>query len=226
MRWSAATKGSCAPCRTRGWASTPCDLHHPEGRTAPGADRLQLLRVSHQGEALSPSPAACRGTVPRQPAARAGQSTGACLTGVHPASGGRPQPAGDAPMARLADNLTALVEHCCTLKAPRHTPSDFPGLGLSQAALDQGAERARWRPAAMTSFSRACSITGRWPRDQHAYHPSNRNRLSPAAGRGGGLLSGLAGADRPLPALRSELVLGRRWRCSAPLKRAGVAIPL
>jgi hypothetical protein len=38
------------------------------------------------------------------------------------------QQASDALMARLADNLTALVEHCCAVKAPRHTRATSRGL--------------------------------------------------------------------------------------------------
>ena len=118
-------------------------LHHPRGWALPEALIVfNYLGVSHQGEAaqpwqplpVAPGAPSSPDNLPRELVSLHGGVFDGRLTLRQ--VGALNQQASDALMARLADNLTALVEHCCAVNAPRHTPSDFPGLGLSQAALD------------------------------------------------------------------------------------------
>ncbi|UNP90408.1 amonabactin biosynthesis non-ribosomal peptide synthetase AmoG [Aeromonas encheleia] len=124
-------------------------LHHPRGWELPEALIVfNYLGVSHQGSRakgaagqpwqplpMAPGAPSSPDNLPRELVSLHGGVYDGCLTLRQ--VGALNQSASDALMARLADNLTALVEHCCAVKVPRHTPSDFPGLGLSQGALDR-----------------------------------------------------------------------------------------
>ncbi|MCE9956454.1 amonabactin biosynthesis non-ribosomal peptide synthetase AmoG [Aeromonas rivipollensis] len=124
-------------------------LNHPRGQELPQALVVfNYLGVSHQGSettgtatqpwqplSMAPGAPSSSENLPRELVSLHGGVYDGRLTLRQ--VGALNQSASDALMARLADNLTALVEHCCAVKVPRHTPSDFPGLGLSQGALDR-----------------------------------------------------------------------------------------
>ncbi|VFB10602.1 non-ribosomal peptide synthetase [Aeromonas salmonicida] len=119
-------------------------LHHPRGWELPEALIVfNYLGVSHQGAAgqpwqplpMAPGAPSSPDNLPRELISLHGGVYDGCLTLRQ--VGALNQQGSDALMVRLAANLRALVDHCCGVSAPRHTPSDFPGLGLSQAALDQ-----------------------------------------------------------------------------------------
>ncbi|WDL80911.1 amonabactin biosynthesis non-ribosomal peptide synthetase AmoG [Aeromonas bestiarum] len=119
-------------------------LHHPRGWELPEALIVfNYLGVSHQGVAgqpwqplpMAPGAPSSPDNLPRELISLHGGVYDGCLTLRQ--VGALNQQGSDALMVRLAANLRALVDHCCRVSAPRHTPSDFPGLGLSQAVLDQ-----------------------------------------------------------------------------------------
>ncbi|MFM5028213.1 amonabactin biosynthesis non-ribosomal peptide synthetase AmoG [Aeromonas rivipollensis] len=139
-----ATKERLRAVPDKGVGFNALRLHHPRGWELPEALIVfNYLGVSHQGEAaqpwqplpMAPGAPTSPDNLPRELVSLHGGVFDGRLTLRQ--VGALNQQGSDALMARLADNLTALVEHCCAVKAPRHTPSDFPGLGLSQAALDQ-----------------------------------------------------------------------------------------
>ncbi|MFM5095772.1 amonabactin biosynthesis non-ribosomal peptide synthetase AmoG [Aeromonas rivipollensis] len=144
-----ATKERLRAVPDKGVGFNALRLHHPRGWELPEALIVfNYLGVSHQasraqgaaGQPWQPLPMApgaptSPDNLPRELISLHGGVYDGRLTLRQ--VGALNQQASDALMARLADNLTALVEHCCTVKAPRHTPSDFPGLGLSQGALDR-----------------------------------------------------------------------------------------
>lgn len=194
-------------------------LHHPRGRAMPDARIVfNYLGVSHQGSAVKGVASQPWQPLPMAPGAPTSpENLPRELISLHGGVydgrltlrqvGALNQQASDALMARLADNLTALVEHCCNLKAPRHTPSDFPGLGLSQTALDRvlsGREVETLLP--MTSLQQSMfHHRALLPRD-HAYHLQTEfdyhQPLDVAVYR-----QAWQGQIARWPALRSELVL-------------------
>ncbi|MCH7373884.1 amino acid adenylation domain-containing protein [Aeromonas sp. MR19] len=118
-------------------------LHHPNGGELPhSAIVFNYLGVSHRG---TPAPWQPLPVVPGQPSAPEnlprelislhGGVYGGCLTLRQ--VGALNQEASDALMAALAANIEALVNACCAQVKPRRTPSDFPGLALSQSTLDR-----------------------------------------------------------------------------------------
>jgi amino acid adenylation domain-containing protein/non-ribosomal peptide synthase protein (TIGR01720 family) len=118
-------------------------LHHPRGRGLPhSAIVFNYLGVSHRGTPapwqplpIAPGQPSAPQNLPRELISLHGGVYGGCLTLRQ--VGALNQAASDALMTALAANLTALVEACCAVQPPRHTPSDFPGLPLSQVALDR-----------------------------------------------------------------------------------------
>lgn len=147
QEWDAlvcATKERLRAVPDKGVGFNALRLHHPRGQELPQALVVfNYLGVSHQGEAaqpwqplpLAPGAPTSPDNLPRELVSLHGGVFDGRLTLRQ--VGALNQLASDALMARLAANIEALVVHCCAQKAPRHTPSDFPGLGLSQAALDQ-----------------------------------------------------------------------------------------
>ena len=129
-----ATKEQLRAVPDKGWASTPCTCttlvagHCPK----PWWSSTTWGQPSGRGRSTLATPAAGAGgptspdNLPRELVSLHGGVFDGRLTLRQ--VGALNQQASDALMARLADNLTALVEHCCNLKAPRHTPSDFRGL--------------------------------------------------------------------------------------------------
>ncbi|MFB0583028.1 amonabactin biosynthesis non-ribosomal peptide synthetase AmoG [Aeromonas salmonicida] len=194
-------------------------LHHPRGWELPEALIVfNYLGVSHQdsraqgaaGQPWQPLPMApgapsSPDNLPRELISLHGGVYGGCLTLRQ--VGALNQQGSDALMVRLAANLRALVDHCCGVSAPRHTPSDFPGLGLSQAALDQvlsGREVETLLP--MTSLQQSMLYhRALAPRDT-AYHLQTemayRQSLDLAVYR-----QAWQAQIARWPALRSELVL-------------------
>ncbi|MFN4323013.1 MAG: amonabactin biosynthesis non-ribosomal peptide synthetase AmoG [Aeromonas media] len=222
-----ATKEQLRAVPDKGVGFNALRLHHPRGWALPEALVVfNYLGVSHQGEAaqawqplpLAPGAPTSPDNLPRELVSLHGGVFNGRLTLRQ--VGALNQQASDALMARLADNLTALVEHCCTVKAPRHTPSDFPGLGLSQAALDRvlsGREVETLLP--MTSLQQSMyHHRALLPRD-HAYHLQTEfdyhQPLDVAVYR-----QAWQGQIARWPALRSELVLADGVALQRIMKRA------
>ncbi|WP_429174270.1 amonabactin biosynthesis non-ribosomal peptide synthetase AmoG [Aeromonas salmonicida] len=139
-----ATKERLRAVPDKGVGFNALRLHHPRGWELPEALIVfNYLGVSHQGAAgqpwqplpMAPGAPSSPDNLPRELVSLHGGVYDGCLTLRQ--VGALNQQGSDALMVRLAANLRALVDHCCGVSAPRHTPSDFPGLGLSQAALDQ-----------------------------------------------------------------------------------------
>ncbi|MFM1715417.1 amonabactin biosynthesis non-ribosomal peptide synthetase AmoG [Aeromonas salmonicida] len=139
-----ATKERLRAVPGKGVGFNALRLHHPRGWELPEALIVfNYLGVSHQGAAgqpwqplpMAPGAPSSPDNLPRELVSLHGGVYDGCLTLRQ--VGALNQQGSDALMVRLAANLRALVDHCCGVSAPRHTPSDFPGLGLSQAALDQ-----------------------------------------------------------------------------------------
>ncbi|EKP0276995.1 amonabactin biosynthesis non-ribosomal peptide synthetase AmoG [Aeromonas bestiarum] len=139
-----ATKERLRAVPDKGVGFNALRLHHPRGWELPEALIVfNYLGVSHQGVAgqpwqplpMAPGAPSSPDNLPRELISLHGGVYDGCLTLRQ--VGALNQQGSDALMVRLAANLRALVDHCCGVSAPRHTPSDFPGLGLSQAALDQ-----------------------------------------------------------------------------------------
>ncbi|MCE9969620.1 amonabactin biosynthesis non-ribosomal peptide synthetase AmoG [Aeromonas salmonicida] len=139
-----ATKEQLRAVPDKGVGFNALRLHHPRGWELPEALIVfNYLGVSHQGAAgqpwqplpMAPGAPSSPDNLPRELISLHGGVYDGCLTLRQ--VGALNQQGSDALMVRLAANLRALVDHCCGVSAPRHTPSDFPGLGLSQAALDQ-----------------------------------------------------------------------------------------
>lgn len=189
-------------------------LHHPRGWELPEALIVfNYLGVSHQGAAgqpwqplpMAPGAPSSPDNLPRELISLHGGVYDGCLTLRQ--VGALNQQGSDALMVRLAANLRALVDHCCGVSAPRHTPSDFPGLGLSQSALDQvlsGREVETLLP--MTSLQQSMLYhRALAPRDT-AYHLQTeieyRQPLDQAVYR-----QAWQAQIARWPALRSELVL-------------------
>jgi hypothetical protein len=130
------------------------------------------------------------------------------------------QQASDALMARLADNLTALVEHCCAVKAPRHTRERLPGAWPLAKRARSGAERARGGDPAAHDLASAEHVPsqGAGARD-HAYHLQTEiayhQPLDVAVYR-----QAWQGQIARWPALRSELVLADGVALQRILKHA------
>ncbi len=222
-----ATKEQLRAVPDKGVGFNALRLHHPRGWALPEALVVfNYLGVSHQSVAsqawqplpLAPGAPSSPDNLPRELVSLHGGVYNGRLTLRQ--VGALNQLASDALMARLADNLTALVEHCCNLKAPRHTPSDFPGLGLSQAALDRvlsGREVETLLP--MTSLQQSMfHHRALLPRD-HAYHLQTEidyhQPLDVAVYR-----QAWQGQIARWPALRSELVLADGVALQRILKRA------
>ncbi|MFG0763419.1 amonabactin biosynthesis non-ribosomal peptide synthetase AmoG [Aeromonas media] len=189
-------------------------LHHPRGWELPEALIVfNYLGVSHQGAAgqpwqplpMAPGAPSSPDNLPRELISLHGGVYDGCLTLRQ--VGALNQQGSDSLMVRLAANLRALVDHCCGVSAPRHTPSDFPGLGLSQSALDQvlsGREVETLLP--MTSLQQSMLYhRALAPRDT-AYHLQTeieyRQPLDQAVYR-----QAWQAQIARWPALRSELVL-------------------
>lgn len=128
----------------KGVGFNPLRLHHPSGPELPqSAIVFNYLGVSHRGEAaapwqplpIAPGQPSAPENLPRELISLHGGVYEGCLTLRQ--VGALNQSASDALMMALAANLRALVEACCEVQQPRHTPSDFPSLPLSQAALDR-----------------------------------------------------------------------------------------
>ncbi|WP_404835134.1 amonabactin biosynthesis non-ribosomal peptide synthetase AmoG [Aeromonas media] len=139
-----ATKERLRAVPDKGVGFNALRLHHPRGWELPEALIVfNYLGVSHQGVAgqpwqplpMAPGAPSSPDNLPRELISLHGGVYDGCLTLRQ--VGALNQQGSDALMVRLAANLRALVDHCCEVSAPRHTPSDFPGLGLSQAALDR-----------------------------------------------------------------------------------------
>ena len=139
-----ATKERLRAVPDKGVGFNALRLHHPRGWELPEALIVfNYLGVSHQGAAgqpwqplpMAPGAPSSPDNLPRELISLHGGVYDGCLTLRQ--VGALNQQGSDALMVRLAANLRALVDHCCGVSAPRHTPSDFPGLGLSQQALDQ-----------------------------------------------------------------------------------------
>ncbi|WP_429034858.1 amonabactin biosynthesis non-ribosomal peptide synthetase AmoG [Aeromonas veronii] len=209
-----ATKEQLRAVPDNGVGFNALRLHHPRGAELPKALIVfNYLGVSHQGEAaqpwqplpMVPGAPTSPDNLPRELVSLHGGVFDGRLTLRQ--VGALHQQASDALMVRLADNLAALVDHCCTVKVPRHTPSDFPGLGLSQAALDRvlsGREVETLLP--MTSLQQSMfHHRALLPRD-HAYHLQTEfdyhQPLDVAVYR-----QAWQGQIALWPALRSELVL-------------------
>ncbi|MGZ8065669.1 amonabactin biosynthesis non-ribosomal peptide synthetase AmoG [Aeromonas salmonicida] len=139
-----ATKERLRAVPDKGVGFNALRLHHPRGWELPEALIVfNYLGVSHQGAAgqpwqplpMAPGAPSSPDNLPRELISLHGGVYDGCLTLRQ--VGALNQQGSDALMVRLAANLRALVDHCCGVSAPRHTPSDFPGLGLSQQALDK-----------------------------------------------------------------------------------------
>ena len=144
-----ATKERLRAVSDKGVGFNALRLHHPRGQELPQALIVfNYLGVSHQGSEttgtatqpwqplpLAPGAPTSPDNLPRELISLHGGVYDGRLTLRQ--VGALNQLASDALMTRLAANIEALVVHCCAQKAPRHTPSDFPGLGLSQGALDR-----------------------------------------------------------------------------------------
>jgi amino acid adenylation domain-containing protein/non-ribosomal peptide synthase protein (TIGR01720 family) len=222
-----ATKERLHAVPDKGVGFNALRLHHPRGQELPQALVVfNYLGVSHQGEAAQPwqplpvAPGAPTSpdNLPRELVSLHGGVFDGRLTLRQ--VGALNQQASDALMARLADNLTALVEHCCARAAPRHTPSDFPGLGLSQAALDQvlaGREVETLLP--MTSLQQSMFHHRALVPGDHAYHLQTEidyhQPLDVAVYR-----QAWQGQIARWPALRSELVLADGVALQRIMKRA------
>ncbi|MGY3979141.1 amonabactin biosynthesis non-ribosomal peptide synthetase AmoG [Aeromonas mytilicola] len=202
-------------------------LHHPRGQELPQALVVfNYLGVSHQGVAsqawqplpMAPGAPSSPDNLPRELVSLHGGVFDGRLTLRQ--VGALNQQASDALMARLAANIEALVVHCCAQAAPRHTPSDFPGLGLSQGTLDRvlsGREVETLLP--MTSLQQSMfHHRALLPRD-HAYHLQTEfdyhQPLDLAVYR-----QAWQGQIARWPALRSELVLAEGVTLQRILKRA------
>lgn len=147
QEWDAlvcATKERLRAVPDKGVGFNALRLHHPRGWELPEALIVfNYLGVSHQGAAgqpwqplpMAPGAPTSPDNLPRELISLHGGVYDGCLTLRQ--VGALNQQGSDALMVRLFANLKALVDHCCGVSAPRHTPSDFPGLGLSQSALDQ-----------------------------------------------------------------------------------------
>ncbi len=222
-----ATKEQLRAVPDKGVGFNALRLHHPRGQELPQALVVfNYLGVSHQGEAaqpwqplpMAPGAPTSPDNLPRELVSLHGGVFDGRLTLRQ--VGALNQQGSDALMARLADNLTALVEHCCNLKAPRHTPSDFPGIALSQAALDRvlnGREVETLLP--MTSLQQSMfHHRALLPRD-HAYHLQTEmdyhQPLDVAVYR-----QAWQGQIARWPALRSELVLADGVALQRILKHA------
>lgn len=222
-----ATKEQLRAVPDKGVGFNALRLHHPRGQELPQALVVfNYLGVSHQGVAsqawqplpLAPGAPTSPDNLPRELVSLHGGVFDGRLTLRQ--VGALNQQGSDALMARLADNLTALVEHCCAVKAPRHTPSDFPGIALSQALLDRvlsGREVETLLP--MTSLQQSMfHHRALLPRD-HAYHLQTeidyQQPLDLAVYR-----QAWQGQIARWPALRSELVLADGVALQRILKRA------
>ena len=117
-------------------------LHHPRGQELPhSAIVFNYLGVSHRGTPapwqplpVAPGQPSAPQNLPRELISLHGGVYGGCLTLRQ--VGALNQEASDALMAALAANIEALVNACCAQAKPRRTPSDFPGLALTQSTLD------------------------------------------------------------------------------------------
>ncbi len=209
-----ATKEQLRAVPDKGVGFNTLRLHHPRGWALPEPLIVfNNLGVSHQGEAaqpwqplpMAPGAPTSPDNLPRELVSLHGGVFDGRLTLRQ--VGALNQQASDVLMVRLADNLTALVDHCCTVKAPRHTPSDFPGLGLSQAALDRvlsGREVETLLP--MTSLQHSMFHHRALLARDHAYHLQTEfdyhQPLDVAVYR-----QACQGQIARWPAFRSELVL-------------------
>lgn len=227
-----ATKERLRAVPDKGVGFNALRLHHPRGQELPQALVVfNYLGVSHQGSEttgtatqpwqplpLAPGAPTSPDNLPRELVSLHGGVFDGRLTLRQ--VGALNQLASDALMARLGANIEALVVHCCAQKAPRHTPSDFPGLGLSQAALDRvlsGREVETLLP--MTSLQQSMfHHRALAPRDT-AYHLQTeieyRQPLDLAVYR-----QAWQGQIARWPALRSELVLAEGVTLQRILKRA------
>ncbi|WP_349921964.1 amino acid adenylation domain-containing protein [Aeromonas veronii] len=123
-------------------------LHHPGGDELPhSAIVFNYLGVSHRGTPapwqplpVAPGQPSVPENLPRELISLHGGVYGGCLTLRQ--VGALNQGASDALMAALAANIETLVNACCAQAKPRRTPSDFPGLALTQAALDEVLDEA------------------------------------------------------------------------------------
>ncbi len=214
-----ATKERLRAVPDKGVGFNALRLHHPRGQELPQALIVfNYLGVSHQGSEttgtatqpwqplpMAPGAPSSPDNLPRELISLHGGVYDGCLTLRQ--VGALNQQGSDALMVRLAANLRALVDHCCEVLAPRHTPSDFPGLGLSQGALDQvlsGREVETLLP--MTSLQQSMfHHRALAPRDT-AYHLQTEidyhQPLDVAVYR-----QAWQGQIARWPALRSELVL-------------------
>ncbi|WP_429169581.1 amonabactin biosynthesis non-ribosomal peptide synthetase AmoG [Aeromonas rivipollensis] len=222
-----ATKERLRAVPDKGVGFNALRLHHPRGQELPQALIVfNYLGVSHQGVAsqawqplpMAPGSPSSPDNLPRELVSLHGGVYDGRLTLRQ--VGALNQLASDALMTRLAANIEALVVHCCAQKAPRHTPSDFPGLGLSQAALDQvlsGREVETLLP--MTSLQQSMlHHRALAPRDT-AYHLQTEidyhQPLDLAVYR-----QAWQGQIARWPALRSELVLADGVALQRILQRA------
>ncbi len=222
-----ATKERLRAVPDKGVGFNALRLNHPRGQELPQALVVfNYLGVSHQGVAsqawqplpMAPGSPSSPDNLPRELVSLHGGVYDGRLTLRQ--VGALNQLASDALMTRLAANIEALVVHCCAQKAPRHTPSDFPGLGLSQAALDQvlsGREVETLLP--MTSLQQSMlHHRALAPRDT-AYHLQTEidyhQPLDLAVYR-----QAWQGQIARWPALRSELVLADGVALQRILQRA------
>jgi amino acid adenylation domain-containing protein/non-ribosomal peptide synthase protein (TIGR01720 family) len=222
-----ATKERLRAVPDKGVGFNALRLHHPRGQELPQALVVfNYLGVSHQGEAdqpwqplpVAPGAPTSPDNLPRELVSLHGGVFDGRLT-LRQVGALNPL-ASDALMARLAENLTALVEHCCAQAAPRHTPSDFPGLGLSQSALDQvlaGREVETLQP--MTSLQQSMFHHRALVPGDTAYHLQTEieyhQPLDVAVYR-----QAWQGQIARWPALRSELVLADGVALQRIMKRA------
>ncbi|MDM5058142.1 amonabactin biosynthesis non-ribosomal peptide synthetase AmoG [Aeromonas rivipollensis] len=144
-----ATKERLRAVPDKGVGFNALRLHHPRGKELPQALVVfNYLGVSHQGSEttgtatqpwqplpMAPGAPTSPDNLPRELVSLHGGVFDGRLTLRQ--VGALNQSASDALMTRLGANIEALVVHCCAQKAPRHTPSDFPGLPLCQSALDR-----------------------------------------------------------------------------------------
>lgn len=227
-----ATKERLRAVPDKGVGFNALRLHHPRGQELPQALIVfNYLGVSHQGSETTGTATQPWQPLPMAPGAPSSpENLPRELVSLHGGVydgrltlrqvGALNQLASDALMARLAANIEALVVHCCAQKAPRHTPSDFPGLGLSQGALDRvlsGREVETLLP--MTSLQQSMfHHRALVPRD-HAYHLQTEidyhQPLDVAVYR-----QAWQGQIARWPALRSELVLADGVALQRILQRA------
>ncbi|OSM52021.1 hypothetical protein WH06_13210, partial [Aeromonas salmonicida subsp. salmonicida] len=236
QEWDAlvcATKERLRAVPDKGVGFNALRLHHPRGWELPEALIVfNYLGVSHQGAAgqpwqplpMAPGAPTSPDNLPRELISLHGGVYDGCLTLRQ--VGALNQQGSDALMVRLFANLKALVDHCCGVSAPRHTPSDFPGLGLSQSALDQvlsGREVETLLP--MTSLQQSMLYhRALAPRDT-AYHLQTEMAYHQPLDLAVYRQAWQAQIAR-WPALRSELVLAGWGGTAAHPAPCRAAIPL